>query len=161
MPRKKRPRKELTPAYYNVEITGWDWDYSFSANVPRYEDRRFADYRHLHIHGRLLRPRKLNVETVELIIFPNIEPADMEQRPDEQPPRGVGSLGVEGRKSEGTRLVGYLSMPADAIGPVLQMLLAGRFKYVLLDGEHMRWRKALIRHYEFTAQYNDADYPDD
>jgi hypothetical protein len=28
MPRKKRRRKDLTPAYYHVEITGWDWDYA-------------------------------------------------------------------------------------------------------------------------------------
>ena len=59
------------------------------------------------------------------------------------------------------RLLGYLSMPIDVLGQILQMLLAGPFKYVLMDGEHMRYRKALIRHYELTAQHNEADYPED
>ena len=83
MPRKKRRQsKALTPAYYHVEITEWDWDYSFGVNVQRYEDRRFADYRHLHIRGTVLRPRKIKVETVELIFIPNIGPAETEYRHD-------------------------------------------------------------------------------
>ena len=108
-----------------------------------------------------MRPRKLNVETVELIVLPDIEPAEMELRHDRPTPRSVGSLSIEGEKSEARKLMGYLSMPVDALGPVLQMLLAGRFKYALMDGEHMRWRKALIRHYRLTAQHNEEDYPDD
>jgi hypothetical protein len=66
-------------------------------------------------------------------------------------------LSIEGKKSEGRRLMGYLSMPVDAPGPVLQMLLSGRFKYALMDGEHMRWRKALIGHYQLTAQHREPD----
>jgi hypothetical protein len=161
MPRKKQRRKELTYAYYDVEITGWDWDLSFGVNIPKYEDRQYSDYRHLQIHGTLLRPRKLKVETVELTVLPNIDPAAMELRHDQPPPRAVGSVSVEGKKSEGTKLVGNLSMPTDALGPVLQMLLAGRFKCVLMDGEAMRWRKALIRNYRLTAEHDEADYPDD
>jgi hypothetical protein len=76
-------------------------------------------------------------------------------------PHGVGSVSVEGKKAEGTKLVGYLSMPADALGPVLQMLIAGRFKYVLMDGEPLRYRKAFIGHYRLTAQHDEADYPDE
>jgi hypothetical protein len=159
--KKQRWSQALLPAYYTVEITSWDWNYSFSVNVQRYEDRRFMDYRHLHIRGKLLRPRRINVEAVELIFFPNIEPSGMEQRHDQPPPRGVGSLNIQGKKSEGMNLAGYLSMPTDAIGPVLQMLLGGRFKYVVLDGEHMRYRKALIRHYEIKTEHNEEDYPDD
>ena len=159
MLRKKRRHTEVMPAYYHVQITGWDWDFSFSVNVSKYEDRQYSDYRHLHIHGMLLRPRRLNVETVDVTIFPDIEPAKMELRQDR--PRAVGSLSIEGKRSERTRLVGYLSMPTDVLGPVLQMLLAGRFKYVLMDGEPMRWRKALIWHYRLTTLHDEADYPDD
>jgi hypothetical protein len=139
----------------------WEWDLSFGVNVPKYEDWQYSDYRHLQIHGTLLRPRKLKVETVELTVIPNIGPAEMEPRHDRPPLRAVGSLSVDGKKSEGTRLVGYLSMPTGALGPVLQMLIAGRFKYVLMDGEVMRWRKALIRNYRLTAEHDEADYPDD
>ena len=139
-----------------------DRTYSFGVNVAKYGDKHYSDYRHLHIHGTLMRPRKLNVETVELIVLPNIEPVEMELRHDRPSPRSVGSLSIEGKKSEGRKLMGYLSMPVDALGSVSRdMLLAGRFKYALMDGKHMRWRKALIRHYRLTAQHNEEDYPDD
>ena len=39
-------------------------------------------------------------------------------------------------------------MPKDGLGPVLQMLQARRLKYVALDGDALRYGKALIRHYE-------------
>ena len=55
---------------------------------------------------------------------------------------------------------GYLSMPTDALGPVMQMLLADRFKYVELDGKPMRYRKALIRLYDLVTALNVEDYPD-
>ena len=50
---------------------------------------------------------------------------------------------------------------AALLNPVMQMLLADHLKYVALDGEPMRYRKALIRHYEIKTQHNEEDYPDD
>lgn len=161
MPKKKRRRRELTPAYYNVEITGWDWDYSFSANVPKYEDARFSDYRHLLVRGTVLRPRGIKAEVAELWFFPRIEPEDFKTGRDQPPPRGVGSLEIQGSSPDRRKLVGYLSMPKDALEPVLQMLLAARFKYVLMDGEPMRWRKCIIRRFEFAAEHDETEYPDD
>jgi hypothetical protein len=156
MPRKKRRQtKALLPAYYHVQITGWDWSYSFSVNAARHVEGQYADYRHLLIRGTVLRPRKIKAESAELWFLPNIAPAEMTRR-DDPPPRAVGSLNVQG-----SILTGYLSMPADALGPVMQMLLGDRFKYVLLDGEPMRYRKALIRHYEFTEHHKEEDYPPD
>jgi hypothetical protein len=69
---------------------------------------------------------------------------------DPPPPRAVGSL----HKHESS-LIGRLEMPADALDPVLQMLQAGRLKYVALDGEALRYDKTLIRHYEMKQ--NDVD----
>jgi len=43
-------------------------------------------------------------------------------------------------------LSGGFSMAADALEPVMQMLLADHVKYVVMHGESMRYRKALIRH---------------
>jgi hypothetical protein len=156
MPRKKRRQTKTFPlTYYVVQITDWDWSYSFSVNAVAYRDEQFSDYRHLQIRGTLLRPRKIKVETVELFFLPDIGRAEMERR-DLPPPRAVGSLYIRE-----TALIGNLSMPTDALDPVMQMLLADRLKYVALDGEPMRWRKALIRHYEIKTQHNEEDYPDD
>jgi hypothetical protein len=42
-------------------------------------------------------------------------------------------------------------MPQNALETIMQMLIAGRSKYALMDGEGMRYRKALIRHYRFIT----------
>ena len=161
MPRRKRGRQADEFAYYHMQITGWDWDFSFSVNVPKWRDERFSDYRQLVVRGVVLRPRKLKVETAELWFLPSIKAENFEQQRDQPPPNGVGSLAIQGSKSELLKLVGYLSMPEDALGLVLQMLIAERFKYVLMSGEVMRWRKCFVRRYEFTAQHDEADYPHD
>jgi hypothetical protein len=144
-----------------MEITDWDWEYSFGINSQNYEDRRFADYRYLHIRGKAWRPRKIKADAVAIIFIPKSGFTEMEWHLDRLAPRGVGTIHIEGAKAAGTKLAGYLSMPANALGLVLQMLLGGRFKYLLLDGEPIRYRKAPIRHYHFAGQYHDEDYPDD
>ncbi|SCB55091.1 hypothetical protein GA0061098_103466 [Bradyrhizobium shewense] len=52
-------------------------------------------------------------------------------------------------------------MAIDALDSVMRMLLAGRFKYLVLDGKAMRYRKARIRHYRFETKLDLADYPDE
>jgi hypothetical protein len=58
-------------------------------------------------------------------------------------------------------VTGGFTMAIDALDSVMRMLLAGRFKYLVLDGEAMRYRKAHIRHSRFETQIDPADYPDD
>jgi hypothetical protein len=160
MPRKKQRRSKAPQlVFYIVQITGWDWSYSFGVSGAAYRDEKYSDFRHLEIRGTLLLPSKIKVETVELALLCDISRAELERK-DQPPPPAIGSLNIERSKSEGTRLRGYLSMPIDALGPVMQMLLADRFKYVELDGESMRYRKALIRHYELMTELNVEDYPD-
>ena len=144
-----------------MQITRWDWSYSFSTNVPKYEDARFSEYRHLLVHGNVLRPSRIKAETAELWFFPTIKPEDFLPLSDQTRPPSVGSLNIRGSKVEGFRLLGYLSMPDNALEPVLQMLIADRFKFVLMQGEPLRWRKCLVRRFEFTAEHDEADYPDD
>jgi hypothetical protein len=158
---KKHRRKTVEYAYYHVQITGWDWSYSFSTNVPKWDDQRFSDYRHLVVRGTVLRPRKIKAETAELWFLPSVTREDFEPKHNVPAPRGVGSLSIEGSKSEPLKLHGYLSMPEDALVPVLKMLIAGRFKFVLMDGQPMRYRHCFVRHYELTAQHDEADHPDD
>jgi hypothetical protein len=51
-------------------------------------------------------------------------------------------------------------MAADALEPVMQMLLADHVKYVVMHGESMRYRKALIRHCQLVKQLDPEEYPD-
>ena len=64
MPRKGQRRSPtFTQGYYNIEITGWECEFSFGVNSQRDDDHLYSDHRHLHIHGRVLRPRRIKVET--------------------------------------------------------------------------------------------------
>jgi len=154
--KKSRTRSVPSMVYYIVQITEWDWSYSFSVNVPNWEDRRFSDYRHLLIRGKLLLPSKikLKAEIAEMTFMPDVREADFEPR-DRSPPRAVGHIDIH----DGM-FTGGFSMTADALGPVMQMLLAGRLKYAVLYGEPMRYRKALIRSYELKSQLDPGEYPD-
>jgi hypothetical protein len=155
MARKPRRRSKAPQlAFYIVRITGWDWSYSFSVNSVSYRDTKYNEYRHLHVFGTLLLPLKIKVEKVKLVFLPDIDPEEIKQQGE--PPRCVGSLSIWQNALDGN-----LSMPRDALDPVLQMLLAGRFKYVVLNGEPMRYRKALIGNYDMATEVDVDDYPDD
>lgn len=130
-------------------------------NVPPDDDRLYSDYRHLHIHGRVLRPHKIDVETAEVLFIPKVGLSERELQHGQTRPSAVGSVSTDGMRAKGMRLTGYLSMSGDALGLVPQMLTGERYKYVLLYGERLRYRKALIRHYFFSGKYNDEEYPDE
>ena len=155
--KKRRGRPKLAITTYIIQITDWDWSYSFGLNATTYDDRHYSDYRHLLVRGKVLLPSKLKVKTeaVELTFLPDIRPADPEQRGDPRP-RAVGHL----QAHKGV-LTGGLSMATEALDAVMRMLLAGRSKYVVLDGEAMRYRQALIRHYQLVSELDPEDYPDE
>ena len=153
MAKKRRTPQRDMPVYYVVQISCWDWSYSLSLNATRYRQGPYLEFRHLHIWGTLLLPSKLKPDTVELTFMPDILlPAETSQEP---PPRAVGSLELRGAD-----LMGYLSMMSDALGPVMQMLIADRTKFVVMNGEPMRYRKALLHGYSLDSHFEPEDYPD-
>jgi hypothetical protein len=95
--KKRRQRKLFQPAYYNVQITDWDWTYSFSANVSKYDERQFADYRHLLVRGMLLRPRKIEVE---------LSPGKTSRRNERKKKTLPGALRQGFRPTEGQAVAG-------------------------------------------------------
>lgn len=154
---KRRGRPELPTSCYILKITDWDWSYHFGANAVRQDDRRYSDYRHLLVRGEVLRPSKLRqkAEAVEVTFLPDVSQADLEER-GEEPSLSVGYLQVHNKI-----LTGGISMATYALGLVIQMLIAGRFKFIVLYGDPMRYRQARIRSYHFETQLNPDDYPDE
>jgi|ERR1700733_3409231 hypothetical protein len=126
--RKQRRSGSAEYTYYHFEIIGWDWNYSFSTNAAKWEEKRFSDYRHLLVRATVLRPRRISVPAAELCFVPDVLSEEFELTRNQSPPPSVGSLSVQGAKSEGQRLMGYLSMPKDALESVLQMLIAGKVR---------------------------------
>ena len=52
-----------------------------------------------------------------------------------------------------------LSMPADALEPVLRMFIAGKMRYVVMNGTPLYYREALVEHYRVESTYNPEDLP--
>lgn len=153
---KRRVRLEDQVSCYILEIKDWDWSYSFGVNDPRHDDRPYSDFRHMQVRAKVLLPSKLRTkaEMAELTFMPDVPPSRIETKV-EQHPLGVGYLDLHGG-----RLTGGFSMTADVLGPVMQMLLAGRFRFLVLDGASMCYGKARIRHYRFEEKIELEDYPD-
>jgi hypothetical protein len=155
MPRRKRKRQQGDRAvYYVVELETWDWSYSFGLDKTRYRDEPYAEYRHLEIKGKLLRPRDIKADFVECTFLPDVHLKEENRKSDE--PRCVGSLHLD----RGT-LHALLFMPADALDPVLQTLTAGRMRYVVIDGARLHYRQALVEHYRVESNYDPDDLPPD
>ena len=57
------------------------------------------------------------------------------------------------------RLNGLLSIPKDSLTPLLQMLIAGRFKFVDMGGTKLRYREALARSFRLETHIDADDIP--
>lgn len=148
--RKKRTPAPEIPQHYLVAITGWDWEYSFGLERSKHFEGPYADYRHLQIDGKLIRPEIAAAETVELTVLPTTDISEARKR--ELKPQAVASLHLH----QG-RLTGLVSMPSDALAPVLYMLIADRFRYVSLHGPRLRYRQTLIHSYRLHATLDEED----
>ncbi|MVT52580.1 hypothetical protein GPL17_19040 [Bradyrhizobium yuanmingense] len=149
--RRHRPREEIV--YYVVAIEHWDWGYSFSLNGERQPIDPYNEFRHLHVRGRLLHPKGLKTERIELTLLPSrdLEPgARTALRP-----LGVGSLDCYGDP-----ITGLLSLPEDALPPILQMMIGDRFKFVVMHGtKFTRWR-ATLHGFRLETKVDSDDLPE-
>ena len=139
---RKKPRRPLADDFvsYLIEYQSWQWHYSFGIGDPDYQDDRYLEFRHLHVIGKLIKPDSFELKPVELTLMPEI--ARNPPIPDNQPSVliGVGSL-----RSRDGEITGLISIPHDALTPILQVLTRGKLRFLTLNGTRMRYRKCLIR----------------
>ena len=113
----------------------------------RHAEEPYLEYRHPQIMGKPLRPRAMKAGGAELTFVPSIRMNAPNRLNDK--PRAVGSLDLR----DGL-LCGVLSMPADALEPVMQMLIAGISPYVIMDGPKLRYRQCLLSHYRLEKNFD-------
>ena len=155
MPRRKRKRSQRKRnVYYVVEIDTWDWSYSFGLDKTRHRDEPYGEYRHLEIKGKLIRPQQIKADSVEITFLPDVRLKQEARGRDE--PRCVGSL-----HRNRAALHALLSMPANALEPILQMFIAGRMRYVVMSGTPFHYSEALVEHYRVESSYDPDDLPPD
>jgi hypothetical protein len=62
-----------------------------------------------------------------------------EERRKEDKPRALGGL-----ESHPDTIRGSIGIPADVLSPILQMLIAEKFKFLLMTGTKFRYRSARL-----------------
>ncbi|MFN3327127.1 MAG: hypothetical protein ACK5AZ_26860 [Bryobacteraceae bacterium] len=161
---KRRPARSTaqvrpTTEFYVVQIERWDWSFSFGVNPSRkHFPEPYSDYRHLEVHGRLLRPKTAKAEMAGLTFLPrlDLDLAAVADLPASAEPKAVGSAHVRAGAFQG-----LLSMPHDVLASLLTALAAGQLRYVTLDGEPLFRSQAMIRRFSFQAAFDPDDLPDE
>ena len=74
-------------------------------------------------------------------------------RKDRQP-RCVVSL-----DAYGDRIAGLVSIPVDVVSPILQMLIAGCFRFVSMRGPRLRYRQTLCNSFRLEMTIDEDDVP--
>lgn len=147
--RRRKPPEEFVD--YIVEIESWDFSYWLALNTLRNALDPYHEHRHVEIGGRLLRPTGLKTDRVEVSLFPSTS-LEEERRRDLKP-IAVGAI-----EAYPERLDANLSIPSDALVPILQMLIADRLKFVVMRGAKFRYRSARLHSYSLGTKLDEDDF---
>lgn len=158
-PRRKRATKKRgrTPRepdiYYVVAIEDWNWGYSLSLNADREPVDPYHEFRHLQVRGRLLHPKGLRTDRIELTFLPSKD-LEAEARKALRP-LGVGSL-----DGYGDPITGLLPLPEDALPPILQMMIGDRFQFIVMHGTRFNHRRATLHGFRLEMKIDKDDLPE-
>ncbi|MHC2531907.1 hypothetical protein [Bradyrhizobium diazoefficiens] len=154
-PRKAKRRRKPPVEFvdYIVEIDSWDFTYWLALNTLRNALDPYHEHRHVAIKGRLLRPTGLKTDRMEVSLFPSIN-LEEECRKDLKP-TAVGAI-----EAYPERLDASLGIPSNALTPILQMLIAGRLKFVVMRGSKFRYRSARLHSYSLGTKFEEDEDPE-
>jgi hypothetical protein len=136
---KMRPSApSLEMVEYVVDIIDWYWAYSLSLISEKYrEDDPYREFRHLKLIGKLLQPAGLKTEVVHISLIPSSGMS--EERRKNSSPMTLGAFELRPDMIEG-----LISIPAEVLSPILQMLIVKKLKFVQLTGSKFYRRSARL-----------------
>jgi len=114
----------------------------------------YLDFRRLELRGTLLRPSSIKADVIEVTFLLDQRLNECERKRDQ--PQSVGSYHIH----HGA-LQFLIPMPADALPCVLQMMIAGRTRYVEMNGDWPRYRQGRIRSYRLVRDHDPSNLPPD
>ena len=77
-----------------------------------------------------------------------------EEKRKDYEPLALGSFDVYA-----DRIAANIAIPSDALPPILQMLIAGQFKFVLMRGSKFRYRSARLHSLRLEMKLTEDDMP--
>jgi hypothetical protein len=148
--RRRSPSEEFVD--YIVAIESWNFSYWLALNTLRNALDPYHEHRGLRIKGRLLRPAGFKTDRVDVSLFPSIN-LEEERRKDLKP-IAVGAIEAYPEKLDAN-----LDIPSDALAPILEMLIAERFKFVVLRGTKFRYRSSRLHSYRLDTKLEEDELP--
>jgi hypothetical protein len=134
----RQSAQPLEMVEYVVDIIDWYWAYSLSLISEKYrDDDPYREFRHLKIVGKLLQPTGFKTEVVHISLLPSSGMS--EERRKNSSPTTLGTFELRSDIIEG-----LISIPADVLPPILQMLIAKKFKFIHLTGSKFYRRSARL-----------------
>lgn len=153
-PRRTRRRSESIYYVVCLDTEDWDWSLSFGVSRIRADEGPYADYRHLVLKGGLLRPRKVKAAAVEVIFLPSSHLNEDSRQGSE--PLSIGSISL--RRGAMQML---LDMPADALPSTLPMVIAGKFRFVVVEGGLLYRGQAKALRFSLDMSFDEEGLPGD
>jgi hypothetical protein len=148
--RRRAPREEFVN--YVAAIEDWEWSYSLLLNTDKHAADPYHEFRHLVITARPLRPVGLKTDRLEMSLLPTVG-MNPGQRQDREP-LAVGLL-----EAYDDRIVGLIQIPIDVLPAILQMLIAERFKFIVMGGDKLRHRRACLHRFRLEMKLDEDDLP--
>lgn len=153
--RKRVLKQSERPVDYILLIRRWDWSYSFGLNSVKWDQDPYMEFRHLTILGEFVAPRALNGHEAEFTVIPDERLNEAVRIKNRTEPLAVGSLA---RIRGGGGYRGFLSLPKDALGQWLSMLVAERFQFIVGHGTGFGRNGTRLRSYRLTSTVTDDDW---
>lgn len=133
--RRGRSKSETLYTFYQIQITGWEFGWSFSL-VPSQDEWKkagyFDEFSTLTLKGRVCMPEHFKYPEVTLNLM-----SDYELRQSASRPNGIGSMSA----SEG-QLRGFICIPSTGIVSLISIVTS--LTYIEIIGTPLRYRKGLI-----------------
>jgi hypothetical protein len=148
--RRKPGRPRVEQVCHIIEILSWDLDYMFGLDSGPFAREPYLDSRHINIVGRLIRPTSLSCTNIKATCFPD-DWLLASARKDNKP-KGVGYISYWGKDYSAN-----LHLPSDLLGPVLQMMIAEKYRYIIMEAHKPFRGEAVILNYRFSATLHEDD----
>jgi hypothetical protein len=122
--RPRVPQMRATPTVQHVvQIDHWNFDYMFGISEGKFATG-YYDFRHIEISGTIVEPAGIKATKGQVTCMPD---EDVAASPNHVQ-RFVGHVYYRGEEYSAK-----LNFPRDALSPILQMLIAQRYRYLVFD----------------------------
>jgi hypothetical protein len=145
---KTRRRSRAEVVHHVIEIRDWNFDYLFGIDQAKVGHLPYWDSRALIVQGTILQPAlKAPEATVRLSPSNALVGRELKSTQEAKP---VGYISYRGNDYSAG-----LFMPSDAFNMVLQMFIADKYRFVIIDGEKCGSGEVNVHLFRFSKTIGD------